>query len=315
MRTFDFRLRFNLSEMHRINSDAEELELLVTRSGQRIYLRSGTTGTGIKDQARAAVRGGPFESKQAARDAAERSRRALLFWAIEQRVGIDFGDGKQRSIATNAGLRMLEEKRGVPFRNDVHGIDVFEPLEGLRFVHVSATAQAGQHPPTLVSVFAREYLKKTVTTEKQILACEIYASSFFDISQRSRFITLVTAVEALLEPAKRPDSAQSLVDELKSRTQEAAIDEAIKKSVEGRLEGLRTESIRQAGRVLADSLLAGKLYDGKSAGAFFCSCYDLRSKILHRGTVGEGEDVWQLATKMEEFVAHLLLASLGAGAQ
>ncbi len=310
MKGFDFRLRFNLSELDRINSDAEELELLVTPSGQRIFLKSGATGTAIKDQARVAVRGGTFVSEQAARDAAGRSKRALLFWAIEQRAGIDFGDGKQRGIATNAGLRMLEEQYKAPFRNDVHGIDVFEHLEGLRFVHVSAKAQVGRHPSNLVTTFAEEYPKGACATEKQLLACEIYSSSFFDISQRSRFITLVTAVEAMLDLAKRADSAQLLVDELKAKTQKSDVDAQTQKSLLGSLEWLRYESIRQAGRALANSLLTAKVYDGKSAGDFFCSCYDLRSNLLHRGTLGENADALQLANRMEEFVAHLLQASL-----
>src|SRR5436190_7923786 len=219
MPKFDFRLRFNLPESQRIASNVEELELLVTPAGQTIYLKSGATKAAIKEHARAAVRGGPFESEQEAGDAAQRSKRALLFWAVEQRAGIDFGDGRQRSIATNAGLQMLEEQYGLPFRNDVHGIDVFEPLENLRFVYSSATAQVGKNPSNLVNTFIREYPNKIAVSEKQILACEIYASSFFDISQRSRFITLITAVEALLEPTKRSDPVQSLVDSLLAKTQ------------------------------------------------------------------------------------------------
>lgn len=315
MPQFDFRLRFNLPESYRIASDAEELELLVTPAGQRIYLKSGATNTAIKEHARAAVRGGSFESEQEARNAAQRSKRALLFWAVEQRAGIDFGDGRQRSIATNAGLRMLEEQHGVPFRNDVHGIDVFEPLENLRFVHSAATAQVGKYPPNLVSTFIREYPNEVHVSEKQILACEIYASSFCDISQRSRFITLVTAVEALLEPARRSDPVQSLVDELLAKTRESAIDETIKASISGSLELLRYESISQAGRALASSLLPSKVYGGKSASAFFRECYDLRCRIVHRGTAGDEIDVWQWASKVEEFVAHLLIASLGATGQ
>jgi hypothetical protein len=66
---------------------------------------------------------------------------------------------------------------------------------------------------------------------------------------------------------------------------------------------------------LANSLLPGKLYGGKSASAFFSWCYDLRSRIVHRGTAGDDIDLWQLVSVTEEFVASLLLASLSAGAQ
>jgi hypothetical protein len=312
MSQFDFRLRFNLPESHRIDSDAEELELLSSGSGQTIYLKGGRGGGPIRDQTRAAVRGGPFESEQDARNAAERSKRALLFWAIEQRAGIDFGDGRQRGIATDLGLQMLEQQIGVPVRNDIHGVDIFEHSQDVRFVHISATARVGVYPPNFAAIFEREYSKDRHASPKQVLACEIYASSFFDISQRSRFITLVTAVESLLELAERPDSAQSLVDELEIKTEQAGIDNATKASIKGSLQWLRRESISQAGRNLSNSLLPNKTYSGKPAGAFFSSCYDLRSNILHHGTAGPEVDVSGLASVVEEFVANLLLASLNA---
>jgi len=309
----DFRLRFNLAESHRIGSDAEIIELMDTPSGQALYLTSGGRGTPIKEHARAAIRGGPFNSEQDAREAAERAGKALLFWAVEQRVGIDFGDGIQRGIATNESLKLLEQQHGVPIRNDVHGIDVFEPLTGLSFVHTSVKAQVGKNVETLVSTFCREFMLGRRVTEKQVLASEIYANSFFDISQRSRFITLVTAVEALLELAERPDSTQSLVTNFIAQTQSAPIDQVTKNSIRGSLEWLRKESISQAGRNLANSLLPKTNYEGKPAGNFFAFCYEQRSRLLHRGETEEGIDVSQLASAMEAFVANLLIASLTTG--
>ncbi len=275
MPTFDFRLRFNLPETYRIDSDAEEFELIITPSGQKLSLRTGATGSAIKEHSRAVVCGGPFPSEREAQSAAEWSKRALLIWAVEQRAGIDFGDGRQRSIVTNEGLCMFQEQHGVPFRNDLHGIDVFEHMEQLRFVHVSASPKVGKYPPNVVDTFSREYGGNSPLTDKQVLACEIYASSFFDISHRSRFIALMTAVEALLEPAKRPGSVQELVKHLESVIKEAPVDDRTKASIRGCLQWLRYESISQSGRALADNLLHGKTYDGKSPDAFFAHCYDV----------------------------------------
>jgi hypothetical protein len=311
MPLYDFRLRFNFPEAYRIGSDVEEIELLVLPLGERIRIRSGAIGTPIKDCAQVAVLGGPFASEDQARDAAEKAKRALLYWAIEQRLGVDFGDGKQRSGVTKAGLAMLQKQHGCAVRNDIHGIDVYEHVEKLRFVNVHAEATVGKHPPKLIDTFRREYLHTRHLTEKQVLASEIYASSFFDVSSRSRFITLVTAVEALLEPLKRSDEVEALVEEFKAKTRQSTIDQSTMDSIIGSLERLRHQSISQAGRSLADRLVRNELFDGQSSADFFTRCYDWRSQILHTGTIaGESVDMWHLANVMEDFVSRLLLAAL-----
>jgi len=311
MPLYDFRLRFNLAEGYRIDSDVEEIELLVSPLGERIRLCSGAIETPIKDHNQAAVLGGPYTSKDQARAAAEKSKRALLYWAIEQRVGIDFGDGKQRSGFTNVGLAELEKRLGCPVRNDIHGIDVYEHVENLRFASFNAKATVGKYPPKLIDTFQREYLHTRHITEKQVLASEIYASSFFDVSPRSRFITLVTAVEALLERPKRTDVVEELVEEFKANTQLSNIDDQTKKSIIGSLEDLRSESITQAGCTLAGRLIPNELFDGQSSAKFFTRCYKLRGQILHRGKAKDGlVDMLYLANVMESFVAGLLLAAL-----
>lgn len=311
MPLYDFRLRFNFPEAYRIGSDAEEIELLVLPLGERIKMRSGAIGRPIKDHAQVAVLGGPFASEDQARDAAEKTKRVLLYWAIEQRVGIDFGDGKQRSGATKAGLAMLQKQHGCPVRNDIHGIDIYEHVEKLRFVNVHGEVKLSKHPPKLVDTFQREYLHTRHLTEKQVLACEIYASSFFDVSPRSRFITLVTVVEALLEPLKRANEVEALVEEFKAKTRQSTIDQSTRDSIIGSLERLRHQSISQAGCALAGRLIPDKLFDRQSSADFFTRCNELRSQVLHRGKIEDGlVDMLDLVNVTEGFVAKLLLASL-----
>jgi len=317
MPLYDFRLRFNFPEGYRIDSDVEEIELLVLPIGERIRLLSDAIGTPIRDHSKAAVIGRSYASKDQAKAAAEKSKLALLYWAIDQRLGIDFGGGKQRSVVTTEGLAMLEKQHGCPLRNDIHGIDVYEHVENLKFVSFNAKTTLSKHPPNLISTFQREYLNSRQLTEKQVLAGEIYASSFFDVSSRSRFITLVTAVEALLERQKRSDKVEALVEELKATTQKSKkIDEPTRKSITDSLIWLRYQSIREAGRTLADRLIPSECFDGQPSADFFRRCYDLRSQILHRGTIeGNTVDTGHLANVMEYFVHRLLLAALNGERQ
>lgn len=311
MPLYDFRLRFNFSEAYRIGSDEDKIELLKLPSGERIRLVSDDIGTPINQHNHAAILGGPFASEEQATTAAGKSKLALLYWAIDQRVGMDFGDGKLRSGATKAGLALLQKQHGCPVRNDVHGIDVYEHVEKLKFVRVEGNAVVGKSPSRLIDTFQREYFSNRQLTKKQMLASEIYASSFFDVSPRSRFITLITAVEALSERSERSDVVKQLVRDCKKRAQLLNVDEQTRKSIIGSLEDLERESIMQAARVLVGRLIPNDVFDGQSSLNFFKRCYNLRSQILHRGAVEDySVDVRHLANVMEGLVARLLLAAL-----
>jgi hypothetical protein len=316
MPLYDFRLRFNFAEAYRIHSDSHKIELLELPSGEHITLVSGGIKTPIKDHDNAAIIGKLFASEEQARDAAEESKRALLYWAIEQRLGIDFGDGRPRSVVTKAGLSMFQKHFGCPVRNDVHGIDVYEHVEKMRFVKGEVKPTVGKSPPSLIDTFQREYLHPRHLTENQLLASEVYASSFFDVSARSRFITLVTAVEALLERPKRSDAVEEFVEEFKAKAQLLNIDERTKNSIIGSLEDLKRESITQAGCSLANRLVPNEFFDGQSSSDFFRRCYELRGQILHGGTTRDGSvDMLHLANIAESFVNKLLLAALNSARQ
>jgi hypothetical protein len=313
MALYDFRLRFNFAEGYRINSDAEEIELLTLPSGERIKLKSSAIGKPIKDYAEAAIIGKSYTSEAQARAAAEKSKRALIYWAVKSRAGIDFGDGKQLSFFTKEGLALIQKRCNCPVRNDIHGIDVYEHDERTIFFKTDAKATVGKATPRLIETFQREYSNVKKISEKQILASEIYVSSFFDASPRSRFITLVTAIEALLERPKRTDEVKNLVNEFKNKTSKSQLDEATRKSIISSLKEIELQSISQAGCNLAQRLLPNEIFDGQSSDKFFSRCYHIRSRILHDGAISdESVDIRQLANVMESFVNKLLLKLLNS---
>ena len=158
--TYSFRLRFNFPDSCRIASDATEL-VLWARDELQLKLKSGATGAPLKDTPRAAILGGPFETREQARYAAEQTKRAILFWAVEQRVGVDFGDGKQRGSLTAEGIRYFEELHCRPIRFDKHGIDVFETIEDIGFLNIGFEAQIGKAVEALIGTFHAEFPKHT----------------------------------------------------------------------------------------------------------------------------------------------------------
>lgn len=312
MQTFDFRLRFHLLDGDRIHESAEEIDVSVELNGTVLSLKSGAPGVPINALSRAALKGGPYMSEEEASAAAVRARNALLIWAIQQRIGIDIGDGKRRGGLTEFGREQLEVATGSPMRDDVHGIDVFPHREGQKFALFDAALSVGKSSPAFRACIAKYFEAPIALSDKQVIAAELYCSSFFDISGRSRFITLVSAVEALLETSPRSTIAVQVVDFLEDIVERSGIDQSTRNSMKGSLGWLRYESIGQAGRKLATSVLADRQYAGKSPERFFEFCYGLRSQLLHNGRAGDATvDINFIANTLNGFVADLLLASAG----
>ncbi|HEY9268202.1 MAG TPA: hypothetical protein VIO39_01965 [Methylotenera sp.] len=311
MSGFNFRFRFNLPNGFRIDSDDEKIELIRLNSEIKLTLASGQTGVSIKECPRAVVTGNGFSTFEEAQVIAEKVKQILLVWSVKYRHGIDLGDGRQRNSFTKAGLAFLEMEHGCPIKNDIHGIDVFEHVENLKFIHVDMQAAMQKHPESLVKIFHDEINVERSITPKQELACELYASSWFDVSYRSRFITLVTAIEALIEQHEHTSEVTEWVRSAKNSLTLLSLPDEVTASVRGSLERLRYQSISLAGRELVKCLLPSTQFQGMDAEKFFKKCYTLRSEILHNGAPPQDIDMLQAANEAEEFVAKLLLSSLG----
>ncbi|HUT03227.1 MAG TPA: hypothetical protein VM163_04985 [bacterium] len=310
MPQYDFRLEFRLPGQDHINEDAEELSVLNDSGEVTIRLRSGARGSPIKKHSRAALIGGPYPSAADAQTAAERAKRALLLWAVRNRMGIDLGGRPPRAFITSAGLQWQERQIGAPVRAAVHGIDVYEHIDGLVFVALNFEASVGKAARAFVEQVAGAIKTPLAMSPKQELAGEILSASYFEPSDRSRFITRMTAVEALLDPQPRPPAAQDLVARLVEIVNKSGLDDATRAAMSGSLQWLKQESIGQAGRALATRLLPGRIYLELAPGRFFTFCYGLRSSILHSGTVpAEVTDFPSVCAAAHEFVCDLLIAS------
>ena len=275
-----------------------------------VRLRSGARGTAIKDHSRASLIGGPYPSYADAHVAAERAKRALLIWAVRNRVGIDLGGRRPRGVIYAAGLQWLEEQIGGPVRADVHGIDVYEHVDGLVFAALNADASIGKAAAAFAEQVSDAITTPVPLSAKQELAGEILSASYFDASDRSRFVTLITAVEALLDPQLRSAAAQQVVARMMRIVEEGGVDEGTRAAMSGSLQWLKRESIGQVGRALADRLLPTRVYEAQSPARFFTFCYELRSSILHLGNVPVTiNDFPSVCAAAYTFVCDLLIAS------
>lgn len=279
MPSFEFRLRANLADC-RILCDQKEIEIAVLPNGERLRLR-GNGDALIKDSDRIAIFGAPFNTEEAAQAAAQDFRSRLLQWALKNRLGIDLGVlHEPTGVTTAAGLSHFEQMSGCPLRSDIHGIDTYERTPGLRFVDVCGKVEFGK----AIAGFSTELLvPPKPMSKKQELAAEIFATSYFDKFPRSRFLSLMVAIESLLEQSQRNAEAQLVVDSLQITVEQSPLDTVTKESMKGAIKWLRKESIRQSGQRIATGLLNSHLYDGMLPARFFQHIYDKRCKLVHDG--------------------------------
>lgn len=276
MKPCNFRLRFHLADGYRIGSSEHP-------DGAIVRLNAGQRDQPIEASSRASLIGGPFPTDAEAMSAAIRAKTALLCWAAREQVGLDLGGGPPRSVVTKYGLEMLQSQLGVPIRNDVHGIAIYEDEPGVRFASASAEAIVGKSLDAFRDQFSRVFQLGAALTPKQEVAFELFCASFFDVSNRSRILTSVSAVEALLAPAVRSTHAQEVVTRMQELARSADLDDDDRQAMLSSLEWLRSESIGQAARALIATCLGTREYGGKLADRFFTLCYQIRSEILHRG--------------------------------
>jgi hypothetical protein len=312
MPDYDFRVRFHLSQNTRINFETEDHVIFEDGNGKKIRIRSGGIGKPIKDFSDAAIIGGPYSTPEYAREAAEQVKAALLVWAVRQKVGIDLGDGRLRGGLFEPGIRMFEEMYKRPIRNDLHGVDIYEHKDNMMFARMALTLSLGKDSATFESQFMETFNQRILLTEKQLLASELFCASYFDVSFRSRLVTLVTAIEAMLDPAERPKTDKDVIADMEELLRCSSLSTEIKDSLLGSLQWLKYESIQQTGRKLVARFLGEAEYAGMSAQRFFNYCYGLRSQILHNGKPEEESiDLSNVTNILQIFVSNLLITAFG----
>jgi len=109
---------------------------------------------------------------------------------------------------------------------------------------------------------------------------EIFCASNLEASDRAIFLSTVSALEPLSSVEGLGPEVNAFIDEcLAQLDKKNEIQPEQRQSVQGRLNELRKESVRQA----LKRVIKAKLPDDASAPAVIEYAYDLRSQLIHRG--------------------------------
>lgn len=311
--THSFRIRFIRSPRDTINMDSPSWEIISPDEGIPITFRSRDKSTPVSQSRYLILQSSGWASEEDALRAGQRYQDALMLSLARLRIGADFGSRAPKSFVTEYGLSILEQQVGQKVLNDIHGLMTFQSEAEPRLVSSEFSGLVrGVQQEQFERVFSDAIQRHREISDRERLSLELFNASFFQDSEDARFLLLVIAVEALLEPSSRSEAAIEHVENMLTLTREShLLSKEEKKSIDSSLRWLRQESINQTGQKLADNRLGARTYGGHKARTFFSKCYRLRSRLVHGLVpIPTREEIGLAAANMEVFVSDLLSGSL-----
>lgn len=283
------------------------MQIPVEEDGVSVRLRSSQEKP-LKESERYVLVGSGYSEEEAAREEGVRYQNALMVAFAMSRVGVDFGFRAAKGSFTRHGLEWAGQQFGVRALNDVHGMMVYETEPPARFVSMSATPTVGANREVFVENLHRAVQMKPALSEREVIAFTLFNASFFQPTADTRFILLVMAIEALIDPIERQGGTVKLVESLIETASRSNIEQSEKDSLRGSLNSLKYESIGKAGKRLAVERLGSESrYQDLEPRDFFARCYKVRSNLVHGSNpFPTFEEVGALAAPLEVFVSDLL---------
>ena len=275
MADYCVRVRVRLGDRVRIASGEQEIAIGV-ESDKAVVLQSSPASLPLSEAQHVALIVKPYESETEAAEAAAHWRAILPRAFARINIGADFGDRAATGAATAQGLAALEVEQGARVLNDVHGPMVFECAPWPKFVRIEASGTVGKPPDRLQAVVHTAALRNLAMSEREMLAYQLFSASFSAESADARFVLLMMALETLIEPEPRARSVVEHVDLLIATTENSDLPRNEVASIAGSLRWLRSESVGQAGRRLAERL-GGRRYMDEAPQIFFSRCYERSS--------------------------------------
>jgi hypothetical protein len=308
---FAFRLCFHIpSHLH---FESTEGELTLSQEGdRRLWLRSLDTGV-MKTSHRVGLCGAPYSTIEEAFRAGTAARITLIEFAVHQRFALDVGMPQPPGGVEAFCQSAILGEDGTALLDGIHGLAVYDASHPTKFVYCNDVELILGRSVDRLRAEVDNHYPPLELTAKQETAYELFAASQFEVSQRSRFLSLMLAVESILEPKTLAPEAQQFLADLLSQIDKSNLTGHDKKSMTDKLKFAADESIRQCGKRLAVELLGKKTYLQKEAGVFFLWLYDVRSQLVHKGKITKkGGDLRTIINDVEQFVTDLLEASIAA---
>lgn len=175
--------------------------------------------------------------------------------------------------------------------------------------------EVGRPPVVVLGELHNAYAHLPEPDEKLLLSMEIFCAAGLESSQRAIFLALVSALEPLAREAFLGDEVTMFIKDCVAQLRTSTtVPSALKASLEGRLQQLRNESIRQALRRLALETLPSQ----PDVAQAIDDAYALRSQIIHSGVPADLDidlerESREVSTIIKAMYASILKTSVARG--
>lgn len=312
--TYGLLLKVTLLPHERIQSDdSEGRTVSLPPPIGTVKLRGSPRGTAFSNAPALMFSGTGYPARADAEGAGRALKEAIQLASLDIGIALDTGLDVTMGGPAPAMIEAVAGQ-GIQLLPDVHGLQVFEETEHVP-VSMSMSMQATVLSPLdsfINSLLIRTHNFKPLD-DKRLLACRLYALSRFESSQRSRLLTLVTALDLLSETAPRTGIALEMVNEAlkmaKARRREAGRAKAPKDELAqidalmSALGGLRNQSIASSIKRLAADVSPDIEEYGRSPDQVVDEAYKARNELIHGGQTGV--DLASLITPLEQLTIEL----------
>jgi hypothetical protein len=149
---------------------------------------------------------------------------------------------------------------------------------------------------------AESYAPDKALTKKQTLAAQLYSQAHFQSSDAARFLTLISAIEALAERQRRAPATVALIERMIEKAATTSdLEESERKSLTDGLGNLKRESIGSACRRLVRTHCGDPTMDA------FTRAYGVRGELLHNGEPSPETDLVVEVLTLDPLVRHLIV--------
>ena len=229
MTTYAFRLTCKLVGDHFTIKESTPLVLPAPTPPIKVMLGKSTDRIGGRTLT---LQGGDFSSEAEARAAGLPVKTAVMLAGLLLGVGIDVGTDQVLSPAP----RRRDGQPIAHWQPDVHGLQVVPELDRLAFGFAYLSRPILKRPISnsdFEEKVAESYAPDKALTKKQTLAAQLYSQSHFQSSDAARFLTLISAIEALAERHRWAPATVALVNRVIEKTVTAGdLEESERKSLD-----------------------------------------------------------------------------------
>lgn len=165
---------------------------------------------------------------------------------------------------------------------------------------MSARLTVTSDPSRLCVALNKVFEKQQEADPRVLISMELFASSMLELTERARFITLVSSLEPLAsQESYENKDLEKAISQFAEQLSLLDLPKNTRESVMGRAKALSCESVSQSILRLVQKYIP----DNHKAIESVKAAYEVRSKLLHEGTFDA--DLHDKAGQLEDIIRHL----------